>query len=44
MPYGQKKKKFKQFLKMGEDHLDWAEIQSALIDQMGLENYLTSQT
>ena len=29
---------------MGEDHLDWAEIQSALIDQMGLENYLTSQT
>src|ERR1035437_7906236 len=30
--------------KMEEGHVDWAEIQRAQIDQMGLENYLTSQT
>jgi len=29
---------------MEEDHVDWAEIQRAQIEQMGLENYLTSQT
>jgi bacterioferritin len=33
-----------KILKMEEDHVDWAEIQRAQIDQMGLENYLTSQT
>ncbi|HAH24231.1 MAG TPA: bacterioferritin, partial [Prolixibacteraceae bacterium] len=27
-----------------EGHVDWAEIQRAQIEQMGLENYLTSQT
>ena len=33
-----------KILKMEEDHVDWAEIQRAQIEQMGLENYLTSQT
>ena len=33
-----------KILKMEEVHVDWAEIQRAQIDQMGLENYLTSQT
>jgi bacterioferritin len=33
-----------KILKMEEDHVDWAEIQRAQIDQMGFENYLTSQT
>lgn len=33
-----------KILKMEEGHVDWAEIQHAQIDQMGLENYLTSQT
>jgi len=33
-----------KILKMEEDHVDWAEIQRAQIDQMGLENYLISQT
>src|ERR1035437_3393867 len=33
-----------KIVKMEEDHVDWAEIQRAQIDQMGLENYLTSQT
>ena len=33
-----------KILKMEEDHVDWAEIQSAQIEQMGLENYLLSQT
>ena len=33
-----------KILKMEEGHVDWAEIQRAQIDQMGLENYLTSQT
>jgi bacterioferritin len=32
-----------KILKKEEDHVDWAEIQRAQIDQMGLENYLTSQ-
>jgi bacterioferritin len=31
-------------LKMEEGHEDWAEIQRAQIEQMGLENYLTNQT
>ena len=31
-------------LKMEEDHVDWAEKQLVLIDQMGLENYLALQT
>src|SRR5665647_631719 len=33
-----------KILKMEEDHVDWVEIQNAQIEQMGLENYLTSQT
>jgi bacterioferritin len=28
---------------MEEGHIDWAEKQSAQIDQMGIENYLTNQ-
>ena len=33
-----------EILKMEEGHVDWAEIQRAQIEQMGLENYLTNQT
>jgi bacterioferritin len=33
-----------KILKMEEGHVDWAEIQRAQIQQMGLENYLTNQT
>jgi len=33
-----------KILKMEEDHVDWAEIQRAQIEQMGLENYLINQT
>ena len=33
-----------KILKMEEGHVDWAEIQSAQIDQMGIENYLVNQT
>jgi len=33
-----------KILKMEEAHVDWAEIQHAQIEQMGLENYLTSQS
>lgn len=33
-----------KILKMEEGHVDWAEKQRAQIEQMGLENYLTSQT
>ena len=33
-----------KILKMEEGHVDWAEIQRAQIEQMGLENYLGSQT
>ncbi|MFA5329544.1 MAG: bacterioferritin [Prolixibacteraceae bacterium] len=32
-----------KILKMEEGHVDWAEIQRAQIDQMGLENYLVNQ-
>jgi bacterioferritin len=32
-----------KILKMEEDHVDWAEIQSSQIEQMGLENYLLAQ-
>jgi bacterioferritin len=32
-----------RILKMEEGHVDWAEIQRAQIDQMGLENYLSNQ-
>lgn len=32
-----------KILKMEEDHVDWAEIQLAQIEQMGIENYLASQ-
>jgi len=32
-----------KILKMEEGHVDWAEMQRAQIDQMGLENYLASQ-
>ena len=31
-------------LKMEEAHLEWNEVQSALIGQMGVENYLANQT
>ena len=33
-----------KILIMEEGHVDWAEIQRAQIEQMGLENYLVSQT
>ena len=33
-----------RILKMEEGHVDWAEIQKAQIEQMGLENYLVNQT
>jgi len=33
-----------QILKMEEGHTDWAEIQRAQIEQMGLPNYLANQT
>jgi bacterioferritin len=33
-----------KILKMEEGHVDWAEIQRAQINQMGMENYLVNQT
>jgi bacterioferritin len=33
-----------KILKMEEGHVDWAEMQHAQIEQMGLENYLVNQT
>ena len=33
-----------RILKMEEGRVDWAEIQHAQIEQMGIENYLFSQT
>jgi bacterioferritin len=33
-----------EILKMEEGHVDWAEVQRAQIEQMGLPNYLTNQT
>jgi len=33
-----------KILKMEEGHVDWAEIQRAQIEQMGIENYLASQS
>ena len=33
-----------KILKMEEGHVDWAEIQRAQIQQMGIENYLVNQT
>ncbi|HUX60216.1 MAG TPA: bacterioferritin [Ignavibacteriaceae bacterium] len=33
-----------KILRMEEGHVDWAEIQRAQIDQMGIENYLTNQS
>ena len=33
-----------KILKMEEDHVHWAEIQLAQIEQMGIENYLINQT
>ncbi|HVC19764.1 MAG TPA: bacterioferritin [Vicinamibacterales bacterium] len=33
-----------KILKMEEDHVDWAEMQRAQIDQMGVQNYLANQT
>jgi bacterioferritin (cytochrome b1) len=33
-----------KILKMEEGHVDWADIQRAQIEQMGLENYLVNQT
>ena len=32
-----------KILKMEEGHVDWAEIQHAQIEQMGMENYLVNQ-
>ena len=32
-----------KILKMEEGHVDWAEIQRAQIEQMGMENYLINQ-
>jgi bacterioferritin len=34
----------RKILKMEEDHVDWAEMQQAQIEQAGLQNYLTNQT
>lgn len=33
-----------KILKMEEGHVDWTEIQRAQIEQMGLENYLATQS
>ena len=33
-----------KILKMEEDHQDWAEMQQTQIEQMGLDNYLTTQS
>ena len=33
-----------RILKMEEGHVDWAEMQRAQLEQMGLENYLANQT
>jgi bacterioferritin len=33
-----------QILKMEEGHADWADMQRAQIEQMGLQNYLANQT
>jgi bacterioferritin len=33
-----------KILKMEEGHVDWAEVQRAQIEQMGLENYLAMQS
>jgi bacterioferritin len=33
-----------KILKMEEGHVDWAEMQRAQIEQMGIENYLVNQT
>lgn len=33
-----------EILKMEEGHVDWAEVQHAQIEQIGLENYLAKQT
>jgi bacterioferritin len=33
-----------KILKMEEGHVDWAEIQHVQIEQMGIENYLVSQS
>jgi bacterioferritin len=33
-----------KILKIEEGHVDWAEMQRAQIDQMGMENYLVNQT
>ena len=33
-----------RILKMEEGHVDWAEVQRAQIEHMGIENYLTNQT
>ncbi len=33
----------RKILKMEEGHVDWAEIQNAQIEQMGIQNYLVNQ-
>jgi bacterioferritin len=33
-----------EILKMEEGHVDWAEVQRSQIEQMGLENYLATQS
>lgn len=34
----------REILKAEEDHIDWLETQLSLIDEVGMENYLQSQT
>ncbi len=34
----------RKILKMEEGHVDWAEIQNAQIEQMGIQNYLVNQS
>jgi len=35
---------FDEILKSEEEHVDWLETQLSVIEKIGLENYLQSQT